>query len=682
MNPPTTGHKLLVDKVKHIAHQKGADHEVFLSSSHDDKKNPLTHKDKVRFVKEMMPGTNVHEDSSKKHVLDVMKHLQSKGYKKATMVVGGDRKQEFHNLLHKYNGDKYHFDQIHVESAGDRDPDAENVTGMSASKMRAHAKSGNFKEFAKGVPNRKHAKELYQHVRKGLQIESHRAIFLLGAPGSGKDHLLKTTMLSNNNLFEIDMNKLHKALTEGFRVDGTPLIVNGSSEDLNKVFQVKNALEEQNYLTGCVVVYTDDETSKKRNAQRLQPLEESVRASKYLHSISNFNKFYDNFHPCAIYNNSYDIHALDSTIKEQVELWNNELDDLLEKFLATDYYTNINLLAEGFLFEEDPTLLPSNLNKLYKGRKTSKQSKLGVTSGSTQDFHDSSNAGQGVHTTEGVMFKTDKPNSPTTIKKAVKKPFTAGQIRPLSQDGGATYNLATHESLELPEPKTHITRNSGNQAGKIVGKPNKGSTASSTMRSKSDKPDLTKAAKPPKMSYDGRAGDDMSGVSTLGCSFELDSNNTIVEIRSSLVSNNANTVQAKPPYKKGTAMVGDTVNGPGMGEVQNLTLSFEEFRQKNKRKSPEVEKSTNGAQYDPDYMEDLRTDTDAGGDAMQEQYEDWGIMGKEVLFEGRTIKLNKPFKVSHNKYKVYLQDEFKTIHQLVLTEEEMKKLFTHAMETT
>ena len=61
------------------------------------------------------------------------------------MVVGSDRVQEFANLLDKYNGVEgrhgyYGFDNIEVVSAGERDPDAEGVTGMSASKMRAAAK--------------------------------------------------------------------------------------------------------------------------------------------------------------------------------------------------------------------------------------------------------------------------------------------------------------------------------------------------------------------------------------------------------------------------------------------------------------------------------------------------------------------------------------------------------------
>ncbi len=61
-------------------------------------------------------------------------------------------------ILKKYNDVKsrhgyYNFDNINVLSAGERDPDAEGATGMSASKMRAAAEKGDFTSFKKGLPS-------------------------------------------------------------------------------------------------------------------------------------------------------------------------------------------------------------------------------------------------------------------------------------------------------------------------------------------------------------------------------------------------------------------------------------------------------------------------------------------------------------------------------------------------
>jgi shikimate kinase len=74
------------------------------------------------------------------------------------MVVGADRISDFKTLLNKYNGVKarhgfYEFpDGISIVSAGERDPDADDVSGMSASKMRAAATAGDFQSFATGLP--------------------------------------------------------------------------------------------------------------------------------------------------------------------------------------------------------------------------------------------------------------------------------------------------------------------------------------------------------------------------------------------------------------------------------------------------------------------------------------------------------------------------------------------------
>ena len=68
----------------------------------------------------------------------------------------------------------FNFKHIEVHSSGERDPDAEGTAGMSASKMREHATSGNFKEFKKGVPKHvssEHAKELYHDTRRGMKLE-------------------------------------------------------------------------------------------------------------------------------------------------------------------------------------------------------------------------------------------------------------------------------------------------------------------------------------------------------------------------------------------------------------------------------------------------------------------------------------------------------------------------------
>ena len=253
-NPPTTGHLKLVNRVIDHANKTGGDHHIFLSHTHDAKKNPLTHSQKVSFARKMFPHANIHHESHIKTALDAVKHLSKQGYTHVTMMVGSDRQQEFHNLLHRYNGKEYNIPHLSVQSAGERDPDAEGVEGMSASKMREHAAKKRFSEFKKGVPNQNHARELYKAVRKGMKLESFqphfKALFVVGGPGSGKDFIINS-ILNETNLIEMQLDRFYSAVmdkdAEEMRLDELTdypsLIVNGNADNIEKIKITKNILE-------------------------------------------------------------------------------------------------------------------------------------------------------------------------------------------------------------------------------------------------------------------------------------------------------------------------------------------------------------------------------------------------------------------------------------------------------
>lgn len=179
MNPPTVGHEKLVDKVKEIAGKHNAHHEIILSHSQDSKKNPLHADDKVAHAKRAFPDTNI-TAASKEHptFLQHAARLHQAGHEHLIMVAGSDRVDEYKEKLNKYNGTHpgalFNFKKITVKSAGHRDPDAEGTTGMSASKMREHAASGNKKQFMSGAPSKmsdEHKHELYKSVRRGMGLD-------------------------------------------------------------------------------------------------------------------------------------------------------------------------------------------------------------------------------------------------------------------------------------------------------------------------------------------------------------------------------------------------------------------------------------------------------------------------------------------------------------------------------
>ena len=173
-NPPTTGHEKLINKIKSVSN---GDYKVYLSRSEDPKKNPLSPKKKLEYMKKMFPShaRNI-EINQTNMVLDIATLLSKKGYTDLKMVAGSDRVREFDTILKKYNGvqsrhGKYDFNSIEVVSAGERDPDAEGATGMSASKMRDAVAKNDINSFKRGLPSGfNDVQGLFNDIRKGMNL--------------------------------------------------------------------------------------------------------------------------------------------------------------------------------------------------------------------------------------------------------------------------------------------------------------------------------------------------------------------------------------------------------------------------------------------------------------------------------------------------------------------------------
>ena len=173
-NPPTIGHELLVKAVKKLAQQRNADHVIYASRSQDAKKNPLSVEKKVKYLKLMFKSTNFAAANDQERTFIEAAKALNKKYKNIIMIAGSDRIAEFKRLLNTYNGKDFNFDTIEVVSAGERDPDADDATGMSASKMRSLAVKGSYSEFKKGLPSTVRdidGKRLMNDIRDGMGLE-------------------------------------------------------------------------------------------------------------------------------------------------------------------------------------------------------------------------------------------------------------------------------------------------------------------------------------------------------------------------------------------------------------------------------------------------------------------------------------------------------------------------------
>ena len=173
MNPPTIGHEKLVNKVRAVAKVHKGDPLIYLSHTHKLPKDPLEYTEKIKLAKRAFG--NIVKMSRSNTIIKVLQELEKK-YDEVVLVVGSDRVREFDEFLNKCNGKDFSFDTIKTVSAGERDPDADDVSGMSASKMRELASHEDLKSFKAGLPRnlQRDAENIMKSVRKGRNYEQYQ----------------------------------------------------------------------------------------------------------------------------------------------------------------------------------------------------------------------------------------------------------------------------------------------------------------------------------------------------------------------------------------------------------------------------------------------------------------------------------------------------------------------------
>lgn len=432
MNPPTTGHLKVIQKVKDVAEKHHADHTVVVSHSQDSKKNPLSGEQKVKHLKRYSPDTHIKSSSKEKptilhHAADLHKH----GVTHLHVVVGSDRVKGMHKLLHDYNGKEgshghYHFKKISVHSAGHRDPDSEGSEGMSGTKMREHAKNKNFHEFRKGVPEHvsdKHAKELMHDTRKGMGLHEDvnrgmfKAIFVTGGPGSGKDVIIREA-IAEGRITELnfvqaidylgDKQKLSEQ-TKDFRREAIrnrgPLIINGPADNNERVMQIKESLEEIGYETMMVFVDTSDDASKERNSLLSRMMLESVRQDKWAKSQRNTKYFTEVFTKFVPFDNTGDIESKEEDIHDIYESTKDFLDSRILNETAVEWLENnhksyVNYKLDS-LFKEEKNVKVSN--KFIQKIRARSQGGSGTNSGSKRFLNDNNSPIQQLARKQGKI---------------------------------------------------------------------------------------------------------------------------------------------------------------------------------------------------------------------------------------------------------------------------------------
>lgn len=202
-NPPTRGHEKLVTTISNKAFSEDGDFFIFPSKTTDanklpaDKstdiklnkvKNPFEFSFKFEIMKKAFPALSKNIINSEKekivNVLNALVYIYERKqsgkpiYQNVSIIVGGDRVDEFKKLVEKYNDIEsahgyYKFDTITVE--GISRELAHGGDDISSSKMREWAVNGDFENFKKGCPNSFSSDDatiMYNKLRAVYQVES------------------------------------------------------------------------------------------------------------------------------------------------------------------------------------------------------------------------------------------------------------------------------------------------------------------------------------------------------------------------------------------------------------------------------------------------------------------------------------------------------------------------------
>ena len=178
-NPPTIGHQKLIELVQAQAKKVNGKGFIFLSHSQNAKRDPLSFDQKLAYLQTLINDPDLEIGHSEANtVIKALQVIEAQGRTRVIMVAGSDRVMEFDKLLKQYNGkpdqkgnELYNFDFVDVISAGERDPDAEGVSGASASKAREFAQNDDFANFSKIVMGGTKSKTIYQMIQNAMGVK-------------------------------------------------------------------------------------------------------------------------------------------------------------------------------------------------------------------------------------------------------------------------------------------------------------------------------------------------------------------------------------------------------------------------------------------------------------------------------------------------------------------------------
>lgn len=342
-SPPTQGHEKLANKIKDVAKREKATPQLYLSHSHDKLKNPLPYNEKYRYTKKAF-GPMV-QKSKARTIIEVLKELDGK-FDHVIVVAGGDRISEFQNLLQKYNGKDYTFVSIRVENAGDRDPDAEDVTGMSASKLRAAATEGDLELFTKGIPSKlkNDAKRIFDIIRRNMGIR--------------EETLLEVLNMQQRRARKMMMRRIKSKIARGRRIARKRMakpekIKSRAQKAAKQLIRKKVAgkrAEKYNELPVSAKIQIDKQVEKRKGmiskiAKRMIPKVRKAERERLAKARKSKNESFDYNDIARVVTLAHTqdlVEQVEKNLRKKAEKHGIEFEDIREAYLSFKAYHNMD----------------------------------------------------------------------------------------------------------------------------------------------------------------------------------------------------------------------------------------------------------------------------------------------------------------------------------------------------
>jgi hypothetical protein len=310
--------------------------------------------------------------------------LPKTGKKVLHILVGHDRKDFANGLKKSLDAGKikemgdHKWDEIHIHHP----EDVNREHGMSGTNMRNAAHEGNLKVFHRHLGSSFSSAEAKEHMKKfqkgiasgAIAVKrpgsgsptatkeqftaNHRAIFVTGGPGSGKDIIIREAIVepricemnfsqAKNYLGDKHLlcQKTNDLRRESIRTRG-PLIINGPADDSESIMHIKEELEELGYKTMMIFVETTNDASKERNSLLSRTMVESVRHDKWIRSHDNIVKFKTVFDNFILFENTESVNIIEDEINSVYEFTNAFLKSFIVNRIEENWF--VKKLIEGY----------------------------------------------------------------------------------------------------------------------------------------------------------------------------------------------------------------------------------------------------------------------------------------------------------------------------------------------